>query len=107
MSVALLIHRPPTPPRPADKSLSNRLHTRRSSPPTSKQESPVSVPHKEHRTTANSAAATITTRSEIKQKLKLKYLSSTLLNLRNQPLSNKTVVRRAEPLHLNHLVPWL
>lgn len=27
MSVALLIHRPPTPPQPADKSLSNRLHT--------------------------------------------------------------------------------
>lgn len=27
MSVALLIHRPPTPPQPADKGLSNRLHT--------------------------------------------------------------------------------
>ena len=45
--------------------------------------------HKERTTTANSAAATITTRSEIRQKLKLKYLSSTLLILRNQPCSNK------------------
>lgn len=27
MSVALLIHRPPTPPHPADKSPGNRLHT--------------------------------------------------------------------------------
>ena len=27
MSVALLIHRPPTPPQPINKSLSNKLHT--------------------------------------------------------------------------------
>lgn len=27
MSAALLIHRPPTPPQPADKSLGNRLHS--------------------------------------------------------------------------------
>lgn len=86
MSVALLIHRPPTPPQSADKSLSNRLHTSAAPLQPPKQESSVSLPHKDCRTTAtaNSAAATITTRSEIKQKLKLKYLSSTLLILRNQ-----------------------
>lgn len=38
MSVALLIHRPPTPPQPADKGLSNRLHTSAAplQPPTKK-----------------------------------------------------------------------
>lgn len=44
MSVALLVHRPPTPPQPADKSLSNRLHTSVAPLQPPKQESSVSVP---------------------------------------------------------------
>lgn len=66
MSAALLIHRPPTPPQPADKSLSNKLHSSTAPLQPPNKKAPFFCTHKESQTTAR--AGTITTRSKIKHK---------------------------------------
>lgn len=113
MSVALLIHRPPTPPQPADKSLSNRLHTSAAplQPPNKKAQFPCLTKSAETTATANSASATITTHSAIKQKLQLKYLSSTLFNSEKSSVLKRSGGGGGDRKRFNffhfHLEHWL
>lgn len=74
MSAALLIHRPPTPPQPADKSLGNRLQSSAAPLHAPKTRKLGFCTHKEYRTTAR-PAATITTRSVIKHKHRASNIS--------------------------------
>lgn len=106
MSVTLLIHRPPTPPQSADKSLSNRLHTSTAPLQPLNKKAQFSLPHKDYRTTAvaSSAAATITTRTKIKE---IQVFIIRAINSEKSTVAKQNSREESKHLSLNDLDYWL